>query len=135
MKLRDGDAIADLNVVSGSDVDSKSYLLAITSKGFGKRVLTSEFRPKGRGGLGVVAIKFKSDGDKMNCLHVVNEDDEMLLITAKGIMVRQQVSKIPSQGRAATGVLVQRLDKGDAISSVSVVPKYEESDDEESDDA
>ena len=135
MKLRDGDTVADMNVINGSSSDEskdKEYVLAVTSRGYGKRVPTSEFRPQGRGGLGVIAIKFKSstDDDKVSCLRVVRDDDEVLLITSKGIMVRQKVIDIPSQGRAATGVMVQKVDveNGDNISSVSIVPKYEERD-------
>jgi len=134
MKLRDGDTVADMNVLAGSVAsDSKrseeEFVFALTSQGFGKRVSTSEFRTQARGGVGVITIKFKKgQDDTMKCLLAVNKDDEILVITAKGIMVRQKVSLIPSQGRAATGVLVQRLDEGDHISSVSVVPQFEETD-------
>lgn len=80
----------------------------------------------------MIAIKFKGSiaDDKVSCLRVVREDDEILLITSRGIMVRQKVIDIPSQGRAATGVMVQKVDvqNGDYISSVSIVPKYEERD-------
>lgn len=136
MKLKEGDTVADMNVVAGSE-DQKSkasdeYALAVTSHGYGKRVPTSEFRVQDRGRQGVIAIKFKStsEGDNMSCLRVVREDDEILFITAKGIMVRQKVSDIPSQGRAATGVLVQKVDieNGDHITTVSLVPKYEDRD-------
>jgi DNA gyrase subunit A len=139
MRLRDGDTVADMNVLntrgSGSAQKSKNdaeYVLAVTSQGYGKRVPTSEFRTTARGGLGVIAIKFKgnTDNDSVSCLRVVREDDEILLITSKGIMVRQQVKDISSQSRSATGVLVQKVDvdNGDYISSVSIVPKYEERD-------
>lgn len=134
MKLRDGDTIADMNVLSGSvgneKEEKKEFVLCVTSKGFGKRVETDDFRTTGRGLVGVIAIKFKSaiaDEDKMSCFCIVKEDDEVLVNTAKGIMVRQKVSKIPSQGRAATGVAVQKVDGGDYITSVSLVPKQDES--------
>jgi DNA gyrase subunit A len=139
LRLRDGDTVADMNVLntrgSGSAQKSKSdaeYVLAVTSQGYGKRVPTSEFRTTGRGGRGVIAIKFKgnTDNDSVSCLRVVREEDEILLITSKGIMVRQNVKDISSQSRSATGVLVQKVDveNGDYISSVSIVPKYEERD-------
>ena len=102
--------------------------MAVTSNGFGKRIATSEFRTQARGGQGVIAMKFKSDDDRMSCLRIVQDDDEILVITAKGIIVRQNVSAISTQSRSATGVLVQRTDEGDTISSVSIVPKYEERD-------
>jgi len=136
--LREGDYIADMNVLSGaknSDTARQEYVLAVTSHGYGKRVPTSEFRAQNRGGVGVIAIKFKKDQeDEMHCLRTVTDEDEVLVITSRGIIVRQQVGDIPSQGRAATGVVVQRvdLDNGDYISSVSIVPSYDESDDDQS---
>ena len=150
MKLRENDTIADVNVLKSSksmqiaagadDDDSSSestedeYVLAVTSHGYGKRVRTTEFRTQARRGAGSIAIKFKKNrhsSDRMSCLRIVKEDDEILVITAKGIMVRQQVSEIPSQGRSATGVTIQKVDvdNGDHISSVSLVPKYEDADD------
>lgn len=139
MRLREGDKISDVNIVNGSGESKldgqgngeKEYVLAVSSRGFGKRVSTKDFRTQARGGVGVVALKFKKtngEADQMTCLRAVKDSDEIMVITAKGIMVRQQVSVIPSQGRAATGVLIQKLDEGDHISSVSIVPEYEEID-------
>lgn len=139
MKLRDGDRISDVNVVNGTgtvppDISgdaAKEFVLAISSRGFGKRIYTKEFRTQARGGVGVVALKFKkssAESDQMTCLRSVKDTDEIMVITAKGIMVRQHVSVIPSQGRSATGVLIQKLDDGDHISSVSIVPEYAEND-------
>eukprot|EP00980_Cylindrotheca_fusiformis_P000148 scaffold24_cov128-Cylindrotheca_fusiformis.AAC.21 len=130
MKLREGDTIADMNVLGGAtgSSDKGEYVLCVTSQGYGKRVLTNEFRATARGRVGVIAIKFKpsvKDIDKVSCFCIVREDDEILVNTAKGVMVRQQVSKIPSQSRSATGVVVQKVDEGDHITSVSV-PKGEE---------
>lgn len=127
MRLNESDRVADMNVLPS---ESAGYVLAVTSSGYGKRVDTNEFRTQARGGKGVIAIKFKSTNsdDEVSCLRIVDEDDEVLVITARGIMVRQRVKDIPSQGRAATGVLVQKIDDADAIASVSLVPvpSYEE---------
>lgn len=125
MKLKEGDAIADMNVLGGVDNDNEEYILAVTSQGYGKRVPITEFRTQARGCQGVVAIKFKSrtgGEDIVTCLRTVKEEDEVLVITEKGIIVRQQVKNISSQGRQATGVLVQKLDAGDSITYVSIVP-------------
>jgi DNA gyrase subunit A len=143
MKLKAGDEIADMNVLEGgtgedqissSEKKDEEFILAVTSNGFGKRVATSEFKIQARGGIGKIAIKFKKkkrdsqDDDRVSCLLAAKEDDEVLVITAKGIMVRQKVSDIPIQSRTATGVMIQRLNEGDQISSVSIVPTYEERD-------
>jgi DNA gyrase subunit A len=126
MKMKKGDTIADMCLLSGSETDA-SFVLAVTAQGYGKLVGSDEFRATARGGVGVIAIKFKSKGeDAVTCLRAVGKNDEILVITAKGIMVRQQVSDIPSQGRTATGVKLQKLDGGDRISSVSLVPRHEE---------
>ena len=134
MKLREGDKIADMNVLSGNvendPKETKEFVLCVTSHGYGKRVCTGEFRSTARGLVGVIAMKFKSaiaEKDRMSCFCIVKEGVEVLLNTAKGIMVRQKVSKIPSQSRSATGVVVQKVDDGDYITSVSLVPKQDES--------
>jgi DNA gyrase subunit A len=129
MRLRKGDRIADVNVLSGSDAKARESVLTITKQGFGKRVATTDFPINARGGRGVIAIKFKKDvEDHVSCLLAAQPDDEILLITSKGIMVRQKVANIPAQSRSATGVTIQRLDEGDHITQVSIVPKYEETD-------
>jgi len=132
IKLQEGDTIADVEVLSGAgklEEKDDEFVLAITSQGFGKRVSTKEFRTQARGGSGVIALKFKKGGgnDKVERLVKVKDADEVLLITEKGIVVRQNVTQIPSQSRSATGVTVQRLDQGDRISRVSIVPEYEDS--------
>ena len=134
MKLRDGDTIADMNIVPGyinGDVNSSDYVLCMTANGYGKRVSTTEFRKTARGLVGVIAIKFKKGknlADKLSCFCVVKSDDEILVNTAKGVMVRQQVQQIASQSRSGTGVLVQKVDDGDQITSVSVVPRNNDMD-------
>lgn len=96
-------------------------------KGYGKRVKTEEFRTTARGGSGVISTKFKAGriDDRVSSIRVVNEDDEILLITSQGVIVRQNVKDIPCQSRSATGVILQKVDvrSGDKISTVSIVPK------------
>lgn len=124
MTLKKGDTIADMNVLSGN---KDQCLLVVTTEGYGKRIRTDEFRTTARGGSGVIAIKFKAGrvNDRVSTIRVVNEEDEVLLITSQGVIVRQKVKDISCQGRAATGVLVQKVDvkSGDSISTVSIVPK------------
>ncbi|GAB4277328.1 MAG: DNA gyrase subunit A [Oscillatoriaceae cyanobacterium] len=98
------------------------WLLAITTGGFGKRVPVGLFRLQRRAGKGTIAIKFRNDQDKLAALRVVNEDDELMIITARGIIIRQAVKAISSQSRTARGVRVQRLDEDDAIAAVALVP-------------
>ena len=85
-----------------------------------------QLRPLGRATRGVRAMKLR-DGDelvqdKLAALHIVNEDDELMMVTSRGIIIRQAVNAISPQSRAATGVRVQRLDEDDAIAAVALVP-------------
>ena len=128
MKLKPGDTLADVNILEGNS-SSTEYVLVVTANGYGKRIQTEEFTPRARGGVGVITTKFKKfSSDFVSCLRVVNEDDEVLVITSKGVIVRQNVSAISIQSRAATGVLVQKVDEGDYIGSVSIIPSYSEED-------
>ncbi len=97
-------------------------VLAITMGGFGKRVPVSQFRLQNRAGMGLVAIKFRKPNDKLAALRVVNDDDELMIVTNRGIIIRQAVNAISMQSRMATGVRVQRLDEDDAIAAVALVP-------------
>jgi len=100
------------------------WVLTVTTGGYGKRVPVGQFRLQNRAGKGTIATKFKSHSknDRLVGLHVVREEDELMLVTMRGIIIRQLVKAISPQSRSATGVRVQRLDKDDAIAAVALVP-------------
>lgn len=104
-------------------------ILVVTAGGYGKRVPVALFRLQNRAGKGIIATKFKSHRkqDEVVGLQVVNDTDELMLITSRGIIIRQVTNAIPTQSRSATGVRVQRLDSDDAIAAVAIVPASEES--------
>ncbi|MFM9157489.1 MAG: DNA topoisomerase (ATP-hydrolyzing) subunit A, partial [Dolichospermum sp.] len=93
------------------------WVLVITVGGYGKRVPVSQFRLQNRAGQGLMATKFKNrkTKDKLATLRIVNSDDEIMMATNRGIIIRQAVNAISIQSRSATGVKVQRLDEDDAI--------------------
>ena len=109
-------------------------VLVITTNGYGKRVPVSQFRLQRRAGKGLTATKFKSKKakDYVAALRIVNEDDELMIVTNRGIIIRQAVSAISTQSRTATGVRVQRLDEDDSIVAVALVPPAGEESAEES---
>ena len=98
------------------------WILVVTTGGLGKRVPVTQFRLQNRAGMGVLAIKFRKKGDKLAALRVVNPDEEMMIVTNRGIIIRQAIDAISSQSRMATGVRVQKLDDDDAIMAVAIVP-------------
>lgn len=100
------------------------WVLIITMGGYGKRVPVSQFKLYNRATKGKIATKFKPRKlkDQLAAIHIVNEDNELMMVTSRGIIIRQAVSAIPPYSRAATGVRVQRLDEDDAIVAVALVP-------------
>lgn len=108
------------------------WILIITIGGYGKRVPFSQFRLQNRAGKGVIATKFKSrrNGDQLAALRVVNDGDELMMVTSRGIIIRQAVNAISHQSRSGTGVRVQRLDEDDAIAAVALVPPSNGEEDE-----
>lgn len=100
------------------------WVLVITTGGYGKRVPVAQFRLQNRAGQGLMATKFKSRKikDQLANLHIVNNDDEIMMVTSRGIIIRQAVNAISVQSRSATGVRVQRLDEDDVITGVAIVP-------------
>ncbi|MEQ9238092.1 DNA gyrase subunit A [Coleofasciculus sp. E2-BRE-01] len=112
--------------VNGEEVHETAgqgpWVLVVTTGGLGKRVPVSQFRLQNRAGMGLVAIKFRHKKDKLAALRVVNEGDELMMVTMRGIIIRQALDAISPQSRMATGIRVQRLDEEDAIAAVALVP-------------
>ncbi len=120
------DAAEDIDETATEDVavpaGTGPWILVVTTGGLGKRVPVTQFRLQNRAGMGVLAIKFRKKGDRLAALRVVNSDDEMMIVTNRGIIIRQAIDAISSQSRMATGVRVQKLDDDDAIMAVALVP-------------
>lgn len=125
MKLRTGDSIIGCDIVPR---DYDADLLVVTSDGFGKRSKLSEFRPQNRGGIGLIATKFKSNASRLVALTIVEEKDEIMLVTANGVVTRIKAGDISRQGRPATGVKAQNLTGNDLVMSVNKIIDPEEDD-------
>ena len=126
MKLRESDTII------GCDIIPKNFdadLLVVTSDGFGKRSKMSEFRAQNRGGIGLIATKFKSAASRLVALTVVEESDEIMVVTQNGIVSRIKASDISRQGRPATGVKIQNLMENDSVMAVNKIVSTETKDD------
>ena len=126
MKVRTGDTIIGCDIVP-QDYDAD--LLVVTSDGFGKRTKLSEFRTQNRGGIGLIATKFKSTMSRLVALTIVEESDEVMLVTANGIVTRLKANSISQQGRPATGVRAQNLVDNDSVVSVDKIVNPTKSDD------
>ena len=118
MNLRDGDAIVKMDVAGGDH----SHVLVLTAEGYGKRVALADLRSQKRGGMGVSAIKFKKKGDDLVSICPVAPNDEVMVVTESGVIVRMDAASVTAQSRTATGVLVQKAAKDDALVDLTVVP-------------
>ena len=113
-----------------SSVSEGPWVLVASGSGLGKRVPVTQFRLQKRAGMGLRAIKFRKDGDELVGLRVLGKGEELLLVSERGVIVRTSADKISQQSRAATGVRIQKLDNGDKLSEVVLVPP-EQIDEEE----
>ena len=112
-------------------VNRDADLLVVTSDGFGKRTKLSEFRTQNRGGIGLIATKFKSNMSRLVALTIVEEKDEIMLVTSSGIVTRIKAGDISCQGRPATGVRAQNLMDNDTVVSVNKIVNTDKDEDYE----
>ncbi len=125
MKLAAGQQVLSLLI---ADDDQQSVLVA-TENGYGKRTILSDFRHSGRGTQGVKAIAISERNGKAIAARLVSADDEIMLITTGGVLIRTRVKEIRDMGRAAQGVTLINLGQGEKLSGLEKVVETE--DDEE----
>ncbi len=124
IKLRGDDAVVGM-VIAEKD----SAILTICEKGYGKRTELSEYRQQNRGGVGIINIKCTSRNGKVVAVKSVRDDDDIMMITKKGIIIRTGLEDIRSIGRNTAGVRVIRLDEGDIVVSAERIAVEESNDD------
>ena len=122
VNLRDGDQVVGAGVVS--DIDE---VLVITEKGYGKRTLASEYPTKGRGGKGIKTANITEKNGPLAGLMTVNGQEDLMIITNTGVIIRTSVANISQTGRSTMGVKVMRLDQNAQIVTFTTV----EADDKE----
>jgi DNA gyrase subunit A len=121
MALRDGD-----RVVSVDPARDDASILLVTDAGYGKRTQLHHFNRQGRGGIGVRGIKITAKRGRVVAAFMVGLEDDILVISSGGVMVRMAVRGISSQGRDATGVRLVSLDAGQTVASVAPVLAVED---------
>lgn len=112
-------------------VKREGTILVGTEKGFGKRTDVIQYRTQNRGGKGVMTMRITEKTGKMTSIMEVVDADDLVIITNKGVLMRQPVSAIRSIGRVTQGVKLVKLDVGAKISSISRVIHEEEEEEEE----
>ena len=115
----------DDRVVGIADSSEGRYLLTVTELGYGKRTPFAQYPLKRRGGMGVINIKITKRNGPVAAVRAVDDDDEVLLISATGIVNRFTMKEIAVHGRQAQGVAVKRLEEGDRVAAVARVAARE----------
>ena len=123
VKLREGDAVVGARVISDQD-----EVLIITEKGYGKRTVATEYPTKGRAGKGMKTANVTEKNGPLAGLLTVKGDEDLMIITDTGVMIRTNVANISQTGRSTMGVKVMRLDQDAKIvtfTSVAAAEKEE----------
>ncbi len=130
IKLRDGDYVTGVAVV-----DETKKLITVTENGFAKQTEFEDFRiMKHRGGFGVTCHKISDKTGALVSIATVGEDDDLMMITDSGMIVRTPVSDVPTYSRTAGGVITMRLNDGQKLVNFTVVP-HEEPEEDQTDEA
>ena len=121
-----------INATDENGVPLPSSVLTATANGYGKRTPISEYTRHGRGTKGMIAIQTSERNGKVVAAVLVSEQDQIMLITTGGILVRTRVAEIREMGRATQGVTLINVDEGTELSGLQ---RIAEGDDDEGDDS
>ncbi|MBP6653675.1 MAG: DNA gyrase subunit A [Propionivibrio sp.] len=125
MKLAEGQQVLSLLVAA----NHQETVLIATENGYGKRTVLADFRHSGRGTQGVIAIAASERNGKVVAARLVQDEDEIMLITTGGVLIRTRVREIRELGRATQGVTLIALDEGEKLAGLEKVVETEDEQD------
>ena len=124
IRLNEGDYVIGMeSIVEGN---KNATLLAITENGFGKRTELDEYRVQTRGGKGVTTYKITPKTGKLTGIRIATDDEDVMLITENGTIIRLKVKDISVLGRTTQGVTLMRTNEGKVVSIETINPEEEE---------
>ncbi len=126
IKLREGDHLVGATIVSDDQ-----EVLVLSEKGYGKRTPASEYPRKGRGGKGIITLKVADKNGSLAGLTTVQGDEDIMVITDTGVIIRTSIANISQTGRSTMGVKVMRLDEEAKIMTFALVDAADQKDQEE----
>jgi DNA gyrase subunit A len=144
MQLEEGQSVIAMLVAEAADNagpdaepngNGRTSVLTATENGYGKRTHISEYTRHGRGTKGMIAIQQSERNGKVVAATLVSADDEIMLITDKGVLVRTRVSEIREMGRATQGVTLMALDEGAQLIGVQRIVENDASEEADADNA
>ncbi|MDY0294878.1 MAG: DNA gyrase subunit A [Acholeplasmataceae bacterium] len=117
----------DDEVVGAAMISSpEDEILVITENGFGKRTIVDEYRKQIRGGKGVKTLNVTEKNGKLSTLRVVSDDQDLIVVSDKGVVIRTHIDQISQTKRATQGVRIIRLRPDHKVSTIALVPRQEE---------
>lgn len=122
-KLREGDC-----VIGAAPLDSDSNVFVISENGFGKQTPAAEYPIKGRGGKGIKTVNVTAKNGPLAGLTTVKGDEDIMLITDKGVIIRFGIETVSQTGRAAVGVHLIRMDDDSKVATMAKVAKEDQTD-------
>jgi len=120
IRLKKGDEVVGMDVIKIQNPKSKiqNYLLVVTENGYGKRTDLKEYRTQGRGGTGIKTAKVtQKTGELVASRVLTGEEEDLIVISRKGNVIRTKIGTIPKLSRATQGVRIMRLEPGDKVAS------------------
>ncbi|HEM3637036.1 TPA: DNA gyrase subunit A [Streptococcus suis] len=126
IKLREGDHLVGATIVSDDQ-----EVLVLSEKGYGKRTPASEYPTKGRGGKGIITLKVADKNGPLAGLTTVQGNEDIMVITDTGVIIRTSIANISQTGRSTMGVKVMRLDEEAKIMTFALVDTADQKDQEE----
>ncbi|MBO0430295.1 DNA gyrase subunit A [Vagococcus fluvialis] len=127
IRLREGDYVVGMDILH-----PESEVLSITEKGYGKRTAAEEYAVKGRGGKGIKTVNITEKNGNLAGLTTVTGEEDIMLITNKGVIIRFDIESVSQTGRATQGVRLIRLEEDAIVSTMAKVAKEEAEKAEES---
>ena len=126
ISLREDDVVVGLDV---AHADSEDGVLVVTENGYGKRTPVSEYRLSNRGGKGIKTAKITERNGNIVCITTVNGEEDLMIVTNSGVIIRLEVEDISQNGRATQGVRLMKLGDDQFVSTVAkVIDKTEDED-------
>ena len=130
INLRDEDKIVGAAIISSEMNKDDARILTITEEGYGKRTKLLEYRLTSRGGKGIINAKLNEKTGKIVDVKIVKDDDEIMLITSEGTLIRTSVKDVSVIGRSATGVRIMKVRNNEKIASIVKITEEPKLDDE-----
>ena len=127
IKVAEGEKAIGMCVVNNEEDE----IIILTSNGYGKRTSVEDFKVKGRNGKGVKFMNLTEKNGTPVCLKTVTGEDDLMIITDKGMIIRTHLDQISTIGRDTQGVKIISLNEGHGVASIAIVPRGNDEDDDE----